>query len=205
MNTYNFYLSIHLFIFYIIGVDLNNYIFFTDIIFILKNRYITIANTMILFKNIIFYAFLSFLSIVTFAQKPDKPAKAAVVKFKPPKVKTFWGNQSDTPTISKEEALQLLSLPIRVMDEKKVSYTINSYQFLYRRKDVAQDEATGAVTPTQTISANVFRFTPLPEVWQNSIRDQLQSGEELHYFDVIVKDNQGRLFFAPELKIKIRK
>lgn len=158
---------------------------------------------MLFIKRILLSFFLSLMVLFAFAQ-PTKTVKPPVQKFKPPKVKTFWGLQADSATISREEALQLLAAPIRIVGDKKAVYAITSYQFLYRKKGVTEDEETGKVSASQSISANLFRTTPLPELWQNIISEQLQSGEELYYFDVIVKDAQGRLFFAPDLKIKIK-
>jgi hypothetical protein len=158
---------------------------------------------MLLIKRILLSLFLSVMVLVASAQAP-KTTKIPVQKFKPPKVKTYWGRQTDSGTISREEALQMIAAPIRVVDDKNVVYTITSYQFLYRKKAVTEDEATGKLTPVNSISSSLFRTTPLPELWRNILTEQLQSGEELHYFDVIVKDAKGRFFFAPELKIKIK-
>jgi hypothetical protein len=154
-------------------------------------------------KRIFFSLFLSVMVLVASAQVP-KSTKTPVKKFKSPKVKTYWGLQTDSATISRVEALQLLAAPIRVVDEKKIVYRISSYQFLYRKKAVTEDEVTGKITPVQSISSQLFRTTPLPDLWRNIISEQLQSDEELYYFDIIVKDAQGRLFFAPELKVKIK-
>ena len=52
--------------------------------------------------------------------------------------------------------------------------------------------------------AQQFTDTPLSAVWINTIKDELHAGEELYFFDIIVKDSQGRLFFAPELKISVK-
>lgn len=158
---------------------------------------------MLFIKRILFSLFLSVMVLFAFAQ-PPRTVKPPVQKFKPPKVKTYWGLQTDSAIVNRQEVLQMLAAPIRVTDDKKAVYTITSYQFLYRKKTVTEDEETGKISPAQSMVSSLFRVTPLPEIWRNTITEQLQSGEELHYFDVIVKDAQGRLFFAPDLKIKIK-
>jgi hypothetical protein len=37
-----------------------------------------------------------------------------------------------------------------------------------------------------------------------TITEQLKPGEEIFFFDVVVKDAQGRLMFAPNLKLVIQ-
>lgn len=146
------------------------------------------------------------LAAVGMAQ-PGKPSPNKVIpiaKFKPPKVKTYWGRNSDSAWITKEEARQLIDLPIKISDAKNVSYTISSYQFMYRKNIVTEDEATGKVLPSTELKIDRFTASPLPPIWRENIKPALISGEMLYYFDIIVKDAQGRLFFAPELKIYIR-
>ncbi|MBL0144464.1 MAG: hypothetical protein IPP48_00505 [Chitinophagaceae bacterium] len=98
--------------------------------------------------------------------------------------------------------------PIKNYRCKNGKYAISSYQFLYRKTGVTEEEnedgPTGKAKPTTTISASLFRATPLPQVWITNIADQLKPGDELFFFDVIVKDEQGRLMFAPTLKLKIK-
>lgn len=142
----------------------------------------------------------------TIAQKP-KPATVkptAVQKFRPPKLTTFLGIRSDSATVLVDEALQLVRLPLKITDDKKNPYTISSYQLMYRRRAVTENEETGKVTPTMSNVAELFKETPLPEFWKKSLTEQLKPGDELYFFDVIAKDSLGRLMFAPDLKIKVQ-
>ena len=143
---------------------------------------------------------------VTMAQKP-KPAAtkpAAVQKFKPPKLTCVLGNHADSGTVYVEEALQLINLPLRITDDKKTPYTISSYQVMYKRRGVTEEEGTGKVTPITSSVAEVFRQTPLPPLWKKILTEQLKPGEELYFFDIVAKDNQGHLMFAPNLKLVIK-
>lgn len=147
---------------------------------------------------------LFFFTAAAFAQQGRNNGKPAAQKFKPPKLFTSIGNRSDSVIVSREEALQLISQPLEIHDANKGTYTISSYQFLYRRREVKEDdEMTGKVSPASTIVADLFKSTPLPDFWQKNIADQLKPGEEFTFYDVIVKDASGRLMFAPNLKIKV--
>ncbi|MEO7536662.1 MAG: hypothetical protein ABIU30_22595, partial [Ferruginibacter sp.] len=103
-----------------------------------------------------------------------------------------------------EEAKQVITLPLKIVDDKNLGYNISSYQFAYKRIGITEDEETGKTSPQSDIAAERFTTTPLPEVWQKNIVEGLHKGEELYFFDIIVFDKQGRRFFAPELKITIQ-
>ena len=141
---------------------------------------------------------------VVLAQNPTPGVTKPIQKFTPPKLTTTIGIRSDSVTVFREEAVQLVTLPLRVTDEKKNVYTISSYRFMYRRRAVTEDEATGKVTPIVSNVSDLFRETPLPARWKNIIVEQIRAGEELYFFDIIAKDAQGRLMFAPTLSIKIK-
>ena len=146
-----------------------------------------------------------FISGVTVAQQPKKPARAPIVKFKPPSVKSFLGKFTGvTGTCSASEGTQIVTLPLKITDDKNNSYPVYSYQFAYKRIGVTEDEETGKTSPQSDLVADKFTVTPLPEIWKSNIADQLHTGEQLYFFDIVVKDKQGRLFFAPEIKITIQ-
>jgi hypothetical protein len=160
------------------------------------------------FKHAVVLCCLLAVTAVATAQKPKagKPAVSTVIpKFKLPKFKTTIGNSTDsTITVSVDEALHLIELPLTVTDDKKLAYTINTYQCLYKRKGVTEDEESGKVSPTTTVVAQQFRSTPLSEVWRKTLTEQLKAGEEIFFFEVVVKDAQGRLMFAPNLKLVVQ-
>jgi hypothetical protein len=158
-------------------------------------------------------ALCSLLMVANFAtaQKPKPTTKlkeVAVQKFKPPKLKTALGNRTDSiVSVSVEEAVQLVTLPLKITaanGDIKNTYTITSYQCMYKRKGVTEDEQSGKVSPTTNVVADLFRVTPLPEIWKKIITEQLKTGEEIFFFDIVVKDAQGRLMFAPNLKLLVQ-
>lgn len=148
---------------------------------------------------------------LAFAQKPkpatSKPAasKPAVFqKYTPPKLTCQLGIRSDSAAVVIEEALQLIKLPLKVTDDKKNVYTITSYQAMYKKRGVTEDEGTGKVTPIMSTVIDHFKTTPLSPIWIKTLSEQLRTGEELYFFEIVVKDAQGRLMFAPDLKIKVK-
>ncbi len=147
------------------------------------------------------------LVVTTMAVAQTKPVKAKVVpvqKYRGPKLKSSLGSRSDSAVITVDEALHLIMLPLNIVDDKKNAYSISSYQCMYKRRAVTENEETGKVTPITSIVANVFKTTPLPEIWKKTITEELKSGEELFFFDIVAKDAQGHLMFAPNLKLIIQ-
>lgn len=161
------------------------------------------------FARLIFTALCILTIPAVFAQKPKPktatPAKpSGFQKFTPPKLTSMLGIRSDSTVVFKEEALQLITLPLRVTDDKKNAYTISSYQAMYKRRGVTEDETSGKVTPVINPVIEHFKTPTLSPLWIKILTEQLRPGEELYYFDIVVKDTQGRLMFAPDLKIKIK-
>ena len=171
-----------------------------------KIRY-TFKIRMIRKLHIIFSVFLLLILTANLAtgQGLQKPAAKTFVKFKPPVVKTYLGKISgNDATTGVVEIKNLIVLPIKIIDDKDVTYTINSYQFVYKRQGETEDEESGKTSPATDIVSNHFSTTPLPEIWQKNIIEGAHKGEEIYFFDIIAIDKQGRRFFAPELKIKIQ-
>ena len=132
------------------------------------------------------------------------PAITPVTKFRPPVVKTFLGRNEKEATVTLDEANQLINLPLKITDDKNNVYTISSYQFMYRKKSVIENEETGKKEIVFSTTADIFKSTPLPKVWRDNISGGVQKDEELFFFDVIVNDKLNRKFFAPNLKIIVK-
>ena len=157
-------------------------------------------------KNLLKFFLLIFLfsavTKISFAQEKEVITK--VQKFKPPVVKTYLGINQNGAEVTIEEANQLIALPLKIVDDKNNKYSIVSYRFLYRRKGVILNDETGKKEISFTIVADRFNETPLSKVWIDNMKGHLQKDEQLYFFDIVVKDKQGREFFAPELKITIK-
>ena len=157
----------------------------------------------IVIKFFLCYILLSTVTTSSFAQA----ARDTIIrepKFKPPVVKTYLGVNQNGAQVTAEEGAELVGLPLKVTDAKNHMYIISSYQFLYRQKSYILDDQSGKKQEVFTISADRFNITPLPKVWVDNIRGRLQKDEQLYFFDIVVKDKEGRIFFAPPLKITIQ-
>jgi hypothetical protein len=139
-------------------------------------------------------------------QPPKKqPTSTPIAKWRPPAVRSFLAKFTGPNAVcSAEEGKQIITLPLRIVDDKNNPYAISSYQFAYTRLGVKENEETGELSPATDIASQPFSVTPLPDIWKNNIIEQLKKGETLFFFDIIVMDKQGRRFFAPELKITIQ-
>jgi len=156
----------------------------------------------ILSRVILFSAAVFFLVNTGTAQKtPNRKPGSTTQKFKPPKLYTYLGAVKDSVTIPVDVAENIIGLPLKIYDDKKTEYTVSSYQFLYKKRTVTEDEQTGKVSPATSMVSDRFTVTPLPPVWVTQIKEQVNKGEELYFFDVIAKDAQGRVMYAPNLKI----
>ena len=146
---------------------------------------------------------LAFFFSATDGQK--KPVKATTKSpVKPLKLKTFLGKNENGAIVTLDEALQLINFPLRITDINNQRVTILSYNFTYKRKAFLEDENTHKQQITFTTVGDVFKASPLPQIWRDNLTESLKKDEELFFFDIIIKDNQGRKTFAPELKIRIR-
>ena len=154
--------------------------------------------------KIFFLACSVFLTSGVFAQKSSPLKIQYYKKFKVPKLITSLGNFKDTMFVSPQVADSLLGISFKISDAKNTPYSISSYSFLYRKIVATEDEQTGKVSNTTSVKSSLFKASPLPQLWQNVIRENLRPGEELLFFDVIAKDEQGRVMYAPNLKLTIK-
>jgi hypothetical protein len=149
--------------------------------------------------------FLSvFFGLITYTSLAQETKIINVAKFKPPAVKTYLGVNTNGATVTVQEASELAGLPLKVTDDKKNIYTVTSYGFIYKRKGVIEDEESGGKKIAFTTLADKFNETPLPKIWIDNLKDGFQKDEELYFYDILVKDDKGRKFFAPDLKITIQ-
>ena len=148
---------------------------------------------------------LSLIVLTGMAQPPKNGnAKTPVVKKIKPKLTTRLGNYTDSATIGVDELTALILNPLQIADDKKNAYAITTYGLMYTRQGVTENEDLDKTSPATSSISSRFTTTPFPEIWMNNIRSQLKPGEELYFYDVVVKDAQGKLWFAPNLKLRSR-
>ncbi|MBS1496592.1 MAG: hypothetical protein JSU03_02115 [Bacteroidetes bacterium] len=155
------------------------------------------------FLQIIIFIVFGFCSLQVSAQKKTN-RQAVNAKVKAPKLSTLLGNYKDSVAVTVDVGSNVIALPLQITDDKNNIYSIVSYQFLYKKVGVTEDEQTEKVSPTTTISSSYFKNTPLPPVWVSTIQKYLKQGEVLYFFDVVVRDVKGNYYLAPTLKFTIK-
>ncbi len=152
----------------------------------------------------VFAIFLLSLSSQNSIAQPAKPVK--FTKYTPPKLFTSIGVLKDSSTAPVDQVKALLAQKLTIKDAGGTAkYSIQSYHFVYRKRIVSEDEAGNAVPGFSISAKQMYNSDPLPATWVESMREQLLPGEELFFFDIIVKDEKGRIMYAPTLKIFVVK
>ena len=145
---------------------------------------------------------------IAFAQTKPAVNTTTTTKYKtkivPPKLKTSLGILTDTATVSLDQAKAVIGTGLKVTDDKNNTYIITHYQLLYKQKIMNEDEKTGKQFPSQKTVSQTFRQTPLSAAWVKRLQEDFAKGEEVLFFDIIVKNAQGQLFFAPSLKLQLK-
>jgi hypothetical protein len=152
----------------------------------------------------ILFSLLSFTMASTEAQIKTVGKPTLYAKFKAPKLTASLGGYKDSSFVPALTADAIMGAKLNVVDAKNVAYTLSSYQFLYRKIVVSEDEATGKAYNTTSVKSSLFKVSPLPAIWLSAVRENLRPGEEIIFFDIIVKDAQGRFMYAPNLKLTVK-
>ena len=118
-----------------------------------------------------------------------------------PKRMTFLGGHRND-TVNVRTAKLLLSMPLQITDAQKGTYSIESYRFGYRRKGFAIED--GKAKPNTTLQSALFSQSPLPDIWIRNVGENLRSGDELLFFDILVRDKNGQRYLAPDIKISVQ-
>ncbi len=150
----------------------------------------------------ILFLFL-FAAYIPAASAQKNKVKSQVTRIQPPKLFTAIQDYRDSVNLPAAVAGSLMELPFTVTDDSKKDYSISSYQFLYRKNTVTEDEESGKASASTAIYADRFKTSPLPAAWISKVQEDLKPGEQLYFFDIIVKDQQGRVMYAPDLKIVV--
>lgn len=140
------------------------------------------------------------IPVLFFTQKSIGQKIAA---FKPPIVTTNLGGKSNGDSVKPAEGTRLITSPLKVTDKAGIGYEVINYRFAYKKKGYREDPETGKITTVYTMSAARFDHSPLPKSWTDNIKLSLQKDEELSFFEILVKDKQGRIFYAPDVHLYI--
>jgi hypothetical protein len=147
----------------------------------------------------IFYLVVLFGCVNLYAQ----PAKQ-LPKGKPVKLTVSLDGYKDSSSISPSIMKTIIGEPLKIVNTKGDNYSLSTYQFLYRKIVVSEDEETGKAYNTTSVKSSFFKISPLPTMWTELVREQPRPGEEIIFFDIIVKDSKGIYMYAPNFKITIK-
>jgi len=139
-------------------------------------------------KNILAFAILAFFSCPSIAQS-NAPKPKIAKDTSAPKLLVKFGPYTDSSKTIVSAMKQLLKNELKVTDNKGGVYTIISFQFAWRKKDITDDFKTGV--PKTIFLYNETSITGdahIPASWQKELQANLQSKEEL-FFDEILAQN----------------
>lgn len=139
-----------------------------------------------------------FFGNTVFAQ-PKTEKTVSIPKYKVPKISVILGGFKDSLKLPVEEIKKIIDKPLIITDGTAMKYKVSSYQVLYRQIAVTEDES-GKALPTTSVNNARFTESPLSAIWIKVINEELMKGEQIIFFDIIVKDEKGRVMYAPDLK-----
>ena len=102
--------------------------------------------------------------------------------FRPPTLHTSMGAYRDSAQVPYEQMKNLVSQPLIVKDSASNIYQITSFQVIYRRLGVTENEKTKKILPSYTFANARFSQNTLSELWQKIIREDCKPTESLHFF-----------------------
>ena len=137
-------------------------------------------------------------SVFTHTHAQEKPS------LQPPVLQSFWGYYK-AGVHPVETVRMLIDTAIWVMDDQKQRYIVRSFRVNYFSNDQYEDETTGKMKTRRNLLSKEFRETNmLSDLWKQSIYESLKPKDEILIDLLSVKDKQGRIFYAPDIKISVQ-
>lgn len=146
--------------------------------------------------------FLSVLCVVQLSaqNKNKKPATSALSL---PKIVVSIGNTTGG-NISAESLSKIVDSALTAKDANGNHYAIVRFRVLYKFKSTYQDQNTSEKKVTDDMRTNNFANTSvMPELWRQSIKDNIKSGDEMIIDEIIVKLKNGSKIMAPSITLKV--
>lgn len=98
---------------------------------------------------------------------------------------------------------QLVDSSLTARDAKGTIYPIVRFRMLYRFKSSYEDPETGQKRTVNDMRANDFDSARLSELWAQSIKDNITTGDEITLDNIIVKLKNGTKVMAPSLTFRV--
>ncbi len=130
-------------------------------------------------------------------KKPVTPASSL------PKITVSIGNTTGG-NISAESLSKIVDSALTAKDANGNNYAIIRFRVLYKFKSTYQDQNTGEKKTTDDMRTNNFSNTSvMPELWRQSIKDNVKAGDEMIIDEIIVKLKNGSKIMAPSVTFKV--
>jgi len=146
------------------------------------------------------YLFLMFMisAFHTFAQQKGKSG------LKKPVLISYWGNTKGG-NLSLDKALELVDSSIIVTNDKKEKMQVARFFIHYKSLDNFEDEKTGNILQRYNSDGEYIRESNiLTEYWRKYIYESLKRGDEIIITELYIRDKEGFLFLAPDIKISVK-
>ena len=144
-------------------------------------------------KNLLLAAFLFTFAIAANAQ--SKPAR---------KLQSYLaGLKGGDITVA--EFIHIIDSPVVVKDEKGVTYPISRFTVGYKFSSTYEDEDSGEKKTTSDFRSQEYTDeNRMSELWRQSVKDNVRTGDELLLFNVLVRLKNGKKMMVPQISFKIK-
>lgn len=151
-------------------------------------------------KGFLFLLLLS--SVHLFAQNKNKKPETAPQQVIPKVSVTMAGLKGGD--ITPETLAHIVDSSLIAKDTKGETYSIVRFRVLYKFKSSFKDEDSGQTKTTDDLRTNDFANTGLmSELWRQSIKDNIQKGDEMTLDNIIVRLKNGSKIMTPAITFKV--
>jgi len=130
--------------------------------------------------------------------KPGAKAKTVI-----PKITMSIGGLKGGD-ISPETLAKIVDSALVAKDENANTYSIIRFRLFYKFKSTYQDEDSGQKKSSDDMRTSDFTNTSvLPQLWRESIKDNIKKGDEMILDNIIVVLKNGSKIMAPKIIFKV--
>lgn len=106
--------------------------------------------------------------------------------------------------ITSDNLSRIVDFSLVVKDEKGNTYTIVRFRSVYKFKSSYEDSQSGERKITDDMRVNDFKNTNLMSaLWRQSIKDNIQIGDQMILDNVIVQLKNGKKIMAPAITFSV--
>ena len=151
-------------------------------------------------KVLLFLLLLS--SFHVFAQNKNKKPETVPSQTLPKVSMSIGGLKGGE--ITPEILSKIIDSSLVAKDEKGETYSIVRFRVFYKFKSSYKDEDTGETKTTNDLRTNDFANTGLmSELWRQSVKDNIQKGDEMTLDNIIVRLKNGSKMMTPAITFKV--